>query len=157
MKRGLLNLLTGLSLLACVYCAAIVAAAAPPGVSRLSVGYGMFFRTGPERSYTATDLSAYRLPPPAVDFLGFRVQRTVRAGYTLAEGRLFVVPYWFLSLAFSIGPLLWLRATLRRRRAGKRRSAGRCARCGYDLRATPDRCPECGAGGDAAGGTMPTP
>jgi hypothetical protein len=37
--------------------------------------------------------------------------------------------------------LLFLPTAFRRRR---RRKLGLCMRCGYDLRATPDRCPECG-------------
>jgi len=47
--------------------------------------------------------------------------------------------------AGTVLPLLWcvLRYSERRRRRWLQ-SHGVCLKCGYDLRATPDRCPECG-------------
>jgi hypothetical protein len=52
------------------------------------------------------------------------------------------VPYWFTAAIGALPMLLLVRAERRRRRRIVR---GGCAVCGYDLRATPDRCPECGA------------
>jgi hypothetical protein len=49
------------------------------------------------------------------------------------------VPSWFLAAVSAVAPALWL---IRRRR---RILAGHCQACGYDLRETPQRCPECGA------------
>ena len=51
------------------------------------------------------------------------------------------VPYWMMALAFMITPLVQI-AVVQRRRP---KDFGKCPSCGYDLRATPDRCPECGA------------
>jgi hypothetical protein len=51
------------------------------------------------------------------------------------------VPHWFIILI--TGPLP-LRRLLRIRRRRQRRKRGLCVNCGYDLRASPDRCPECG-------------
>jgi hypothetical protein len=53
-----------------------------------------------------------------------------------------VLPHWLIVAAFAFLPALWFRRSWR----GRHRAAvGRCRACGYDLRATPERCPECGA------------
>jgi hypothetical protein len=50
-------------------------------------------------------------------------------------------PHWALLPPLAIPTVVAVVLAVRRRR---RRSAGLCLTCGYDLRASPDRCPECG-------------
>ena len=49
-----------------------------------------------------------------------------------------------LSLFAGVLPMLWLVRQRTGNRRRNRRIRGECVACGYDLRATPDRCPECG-------------
>jgi hypothetical protein len=53
-------------------------------------------------------------------------------------------PFAFWALLFLIPAVLWLRTAPRRFRQQSRSRQNLCIACGYDLRATPDRCPECG-------------
>ncbi len=51
-------------------------------------------------------------------------------------------PVWGIAVPLLAFPsmLYWKKSSRRRMREA------RCRQCGYDLRATPERCPECGAG-----------
>jgi hypothetical protein len=56
-----------------------------------------------------------------------------------------LVEYWILLLCTAGLPLAFVGMRVRERlRKHCLRRAGYCLTCGYDLRATPDRCPECG-------------
>lgn len=50
-------------------------------------------------------------------------------------------PFWALVIPPALPPAVWL---VRRIRGRRRTGRGLCATCGYDLRASPERCPECG-------------
>jgi len=54
-------------------------------------------------------------------------------------------PLWLVVLVSGVWPVLGLGFAIKRKRELRRRSrVGFCQKCGYDLRATPTRCPECG-------------
>jgi hypothetical protein len=54
------------------------------------------------------------------------------------------LPCWFLFLVTAFLPARWLVIYTARHLPRRRKGQGLCPRCGYDLRATPERCPECG-------------
>ena len=55
--------------------------------------------------------------------------------------RMVQVPFWSLTAVTGVLPVaVFLRGRLRRRRVSRRA----CAECGYDMRGSPERCPECG-------------
>ena len=53
-----------------------------------------------------------------------------------------LIPFWFIIAVLLLQPTLFV---FRYRRRQQQMDEGpRCAKCGYDIRASKDRCPECG-------------
>jgi len=107
-----------------------------------SLSPGLSHTVEPIRPFDVTLFQNNGYALAVYDWLGF--------GYVNANGsvpgfrqRFLLLPAWFLCLVTGAAPALWAvrLATDRRRRRIRR---GLCAGCGYDLRATPGRCPECG-------------
>jgi hypothetical protein len=79
------------------------------------------------------------LPGVAFDFPGVYLRHFEWPGMTYSTFTLSLA--YPIVLCLALPTLRLLRLALRR----SRRGIGLCPRCGYDLRATPARCPECGA------------
>ncbi|HEY7118322.1 MAG TPA: hypothetical protein VH475_17165 [Tepidisphaeraceae bacterium] len=106
---------------------------------------------GPGRSFTSRPRVADPGASPftaegssrALQWLGFDYlsRDQSRPSFGTLTFRRAAFPLWLPALVAAVLPVA---RTLRGARRKWRRSRRRCPACGYDLRATPERCPECG-------------
>ncbi len=81
-----------------------------------------------------------------IGWMGFEYWKTTWWSFTFEKSptnSTIGFPLWVPCLVFAVLPAYAV-TLLRRRR--KRRKLGLCLSCGYDLRASKERCPECGTG-----------
>jgi hypothetical protein len=100
---------------------------------------------GPPTEIVPGNIGAYR--NTGADFFGFiagPAYRATRPGQPTADW-VALAPLWKLFVLALVLPCLYPIAYARHWRRRQRARRGLCRGCGYDLRATPDRCPECGA------------
>jgi len=94
----------------------------------------------PQLAIQESPVSGASLPSARVLGFGFRKMSTSAPSPSL-DWRELIVPYWFISLTLAAIAIMGFRNEVSHRREMR---PGLCTFCGYDLRATPDRCPECG-------------
>jgi hypothetical protein len=87
------------------------------------------------------DSASYPRNLAEMQWLNFRCGAYAVAGGHSIE---LTLPHWFIAVVTGLPAVMYLRRAIRSRRRERRRQAGLCIVCGYDLRGTPDRCPECG-------------
>ena len=81
-----------------------------------------------------------------VGFRGFDTEWWPQFGAS-GTGVLVRIPLWMPTLLF--GYLTWRLRFAPANLLRRRKKLGLCVKCGYDLRASKDRCPECGSTIDA--------
>jgi hypothetical protein len=96
--------------------------------------FGPYYKSGPPGQ-------VFRDPRSWLQRRGFGIGQRTPAAAVGSSSYFVCLPNWFVVVLAAILPALRLRTALRTRR---RHCSGLCRVCGYDLRATPNRCPECG-------------
>ena len=147
MRRRVSNALVGLSVLACIAAAVFWVRSLRFDPSK--TGESVTFRRTDPRWWVISRRGTLTLCRQngrdwgkefgKVEGLGFRF-----GGRRGPSGSLWnlAVPYWFITAATAAPPVIW---AVRRRRRRSWSGRGFCRECGYDMRATPGRCPECGS------------
>src|SRR5258706_12624813 len=80
----------------------------------------------------------------APSMLGFRYISYEREDWSKSHLTACMIPLWAIAAFTSVLPTWQLIKFGSTRRKRRRLKAGLCPKGSYDLRATPDRCPECG-------------
>jgi hypothetical protein len=120
---------------------------------------GVVSPTGEMRSFAVFSVTLENIHDFVDRMLGQASGQIGRAGTRAAVGPLVagslpgisgfvmvILPYWLLLLAAAPWVVLPIRRRLIRRR---RKCKGLCENCGYDLRMSQGRCPECGTRTDS--------
>jgi hypothetical protein len=84
---------------------------------------------------------------------GFRKRTKAQDGDDFVSIRI-GLSHWLVALIFLVPPALRVYRYQKSRRA---RKLGLCPGCGYDLRASPERCPECGLSRPVIDSAKPIP